>query len=161
MVCVPTALNVTRYVDGTKVPVSPQLPVTVALPAIVSVAPEPIFTLPNEMAAVGVQVPVPVNVSVLPVKKVRGVVTAVNPFLKLMVLPLDAVKTGATVPPKLSEGAVVPLKFIMPEPVTCMVPLLVPIVTLLPKVAVPVLTVITFTAVLVLPPQVTVPARLK
>src|ERR1043165_6270621 len=79
-----------------------------------------------------------------------------------MLQPAVVVNTGTVAaPPKLKLGAVVPLKFMVPVLVTDMVPLPLPNVIELPKVMLPVLTVITSVATAVLPIHVTVPFTVK
>jgi hypothetical protein len=135
--------------------------VTEILPPIVNVTEGLILIFPTVNAAAGDKLPVPVNTTILPGLKISAVVVVANPFLKFNVLPLTEVKTGATAPPKVSDGAEAPLKFIMPAPVTFMVPLLVPMATELLKLMVPEFKEITLIAVEVPPPQVTVPVRLN
>src|SRR5262245_38379713 len=78
-----------------------------------------------------------------------------------MVQPLVVVNTGAVAPPNVKDGADEPLKLIVPVLVTASVPLAVAIVSELPKVTVPVLTVITSVSTTVLPIHVTLPVKEK
>ena len=106
-------------------------------------------------------VPVPVNMAVLPVTKVRAVVVAVTPLAKLTLLPKVVVSTGAVAPPKVKLGALVPLKLISPVPVADIVPLALDIFTELLKVNEPVAVVITSVADTVFAIQVIVPASVN